>query len=104
VTVPITHHILKHLTLIVCLAAIGIIGCKKEDPGLKALPGRRMVEMEVVSLTGTVFPQQVGYSYHTSFKDGIWEVSCKTNKAQVDWEVIARIRDADGVVVQTNQP
>jgi hypothetical protein len=95
---------MKLLTFIVCLAVIGITGCKKEDPGLKALPGRRMAEIDVISLAGTVVPQQVGYSYHTSFKDGIWEVSCKTNKTQVDWLVITTVRDADGKIEQVSRP
>jgi hypothetical protein len=95
---------MKLLTFIVCLAVIGITGCKKEDPGLKALPGRRMSEIDVVSLAGTILPRQVGYSYHTSFKDGIWEVSCKTNKTQVDWLVIATVRDADGKIEQVSRP
>jgi hypothetical protein len=96
---------MKLLTFIVCLAAIGVIGCKKEeDPGLKALPDRRMAEIEVVSAAESAFPRQIGYSYHTSFKDGVWEVSCKTNKTQVDWLVIATVRDADGKIEPVTRP
>ena len=95
---------MRLLSFIACLAVIGILGCKKEDPAMKTLPGRRMAEMDVISLAGTAIHQQVGYSYHTSFTNGVWEVSCKTNKTQMNWQVIATIQDADGKIELVNRP
>ena len=96
---------MKLLTFIVCLAAIGVIGCKKEEqPAPKALPGRRMTEVEAVMAAGSAFPRQIVYSYHTSFKDGVWEVSCRTNKTQANWLVIATVRDADAKVEPVTRP
>ena len=92
---------MRLLSLIVCLAVIGVIGCKKEDPAQTALPGRRMAEAQVLSLATTVFPPGPEQSqYHVSFKDGVWEVSCASNHSSR----AVRIRDADGAILQTNQP
>jgi hypothetical protein len=95
---------MKLLMVIVCFAAVGLTACKKEAPGLKPLPGRRMAEIEAIGATHRVVPPLTGYQYRASFKDGVWEVSCKTNKTQVDWLVIARIQDADGKVEQVTPP
>jgi hypothetical protein len=92
---------MRLLTLIACLAVIGCIGCKKKDPAYSALPGRRMAEVQVLSLATTVFPPGPDHSqFHVSFKDGIWQVSCESNHVAT----VISIRDADGVIVQTNQP
>jgi len=92
---------MRLLTFIACLAVIGSTGCKKEDPAYKALPGRRMAEVQVLSLATTVFPPGPEQSqFHVGFKDGVWEVSCESNHITK----AVRIQDADGKIEPVTQP
>ena len=60
-----------------------------------------MAEVQVLSLATTVFrPGPDQEQFHVGFKDGIWEVSCESNHITR----VITIRDADGVILQTNQP
>jgi hypothetical protein len=85
---------MRLLTFIACLAVIGVVGCKEEDPALKPLPGRRMAEVDVLSQATRVFrPGPAGCSqFHISFTNGIWEVSCESNHVAK----ALTIQDADG--------
>jgi hypothetical protein len=92
---------MKRLSFIVCLVVVGVIGCQKEDPACKALPGRRMAEVQVLSLASTLLPPGPEQSqYHVSFHDGIWEVSCESNHILKT----VRIQDADGKIEQVRKP
>lgn len=88
-------------TFTACLAVIGTIGCRKEDPSQKALSGRRMAEAQVLSLATTILPPgPTSSQYHVSFKEGIWEVSCESNHI---WKGVT-VHDADGKIEQVNRP
>ncbi len=92
---------MRLLSFIACLAVMGIIGCKREDPAMKALPGRRMAEVQVLSLATTVLPPGPATSqYHVSFTNGVWEVSCESNHILK----AVRILDAAGKIEQVTQP
>jgi hypothetical protein len=92
---------MRALLLIVCLAVFGFSGCKQKDPAYSVLPGRHMAEAEVLSRATTVFrPGPDQKQFRVTFKDGIWEVSCQSNSVTR----VLTIRDADGVILQTNQP
>jgi len=60
-----------------------------------------MTEAQALSQATTVFhPTPEQSQFHVTFKDGIWEVSCESNHITR----VLTIRDADGVILQTNQP
>jgi hypothetical protein len=97
-----THHeIMRALLFTVCLAIVGCAGCKQKDPAYLVLPGRHMTEVQVLSqATGVFHPRPEQSQFHVTFKDGVWEVSCESNHVTR----VLTIRDADCVILQTNQP
>ena len=103
---------MRLITLILCLAVAGVIGCKKKQPQYEVLPGRHLSESQVLDLAALP-PSPDKTMYRVDFKDGTWEISLvqlsvwgtssaktnadgrveitKTNSSQV----VARIRDVD---------
>jgi hypothetical protein len=102
--------------LIVCLAAVGIVGCHKKDPSDVILPGRHLSQNQASSLALAAFPSSSwpqGEGLITGYKDGIYEilgvpftrkdgkpVLIETNRLQV----FVRVRDIDGKVEIADSP
>jgi len=118
-----THDTMKPFTLILCLAAVVAIGCKKQpaaDDKDTVLPGRHLSEHQVVEIAFRQLPQSSGY--RCEFKDGVWDIlevqpgvwgvsSRATNadgKITVEstnaTRVVLRVSDADGKVEQVKTP
>jgi len=113
---------MKTFTLILCLAAVAAIGCKKQaevDDKDTVLPGRHMSEHQVIETALSQLPQSSGY--HCEFKDGVWNilrvqqgfgVSSRTTNADGKitvamtnaTQLVLRVRDADGKVEQVKTP
>ena len=114
---------MKPFTLILCLAAVAAIGCKKQqsaDDKDTILPGRHMSEHQVVEIASGELRQSSPLK--CEFKDGVWEIlevqpgvwgvsSVTTNadgKVFVSstnaTRVVLRVRDADGKVEQVKTP
>ena len=118
-----THQVMRPFALILCLAALPFIGCKKQplvSDKDTVLPGRQMSEHQVVDIAMRELPQ--GLRLQCEFKDGVWEISevqlatwgvssvttnsegkvfvSSTNATRV----VLRVRDADGKVEQVKTP
>jgi len=114
---------MKLFALIICLATVAAIGCKKQvavDDKDTVLPGRHMSEHQVVERALSQLPQSSGY--RCEFKDGVWDilevqtgvfgVSSRTTNAdgKITVEstnatrVVLRVSDADGKVEQVKTP
>jgi hypothetical protein len=110
---------MKSFTLMLCLASVIAIGCKKQvaaDEKDTVLPGRHLSERQVFEMALSQLPQSAGY--RCEFKDGVWDilevqpgvfgVSSRTTNAdgKISVEstnatrVVLRVRDADGKVEQ----
>jgi len=118
-----SYHTMKQFTLILCLAAIVAIGCKKQPAANDkdtVLPGRHLSEHQVVEMAFSQLPQSSGF--RCEFKDGVWEilevqpgvfgVSSRTTNAdgKITIEstnaarVALRVLDADGKIEQVKTP
>jgi hypothetical protein len=87
---------MKSFTLILCLAAVAAIGCKKQaaaDDKDTVLLGRHMSEHQVVEMALSQLPQSSGY--RCEFKDGAWEI---LEVQQGVWGVSSRTTNADGKI------
>ena len=92
-----TSHFMKTITLVLCLAAVAVIGCKKPQASADAkdavLPGRHMSEHQVIDLASTQLPQSSGY--RCEFKDGVWEILEVQKNV---WGVSSRTTNVDGKI------
>jgi hypothetical protein len=88
---------MKPLPFIACLAAIAITGCA--DTRARSAD-HHLTEAQVIALAKLVQPLQVGESYHTHFKNGIWEVYSEPNDGKkVEHCTVVEIQDTDGKIL-----
>jgi membrane protein implicated in regulation of membrane protease activity len=87
---------MRLVSFVACLAVVGITSCA--SPHQASLPdtsGQRMTEAQVLSSATELMPPQVGDSFHVSFKNGVWKVSCESSDPARNGRVVA-VRDSDG--------
>ena len=121
---PVTpsHHVMKTFVLILSVATVAFVGCKKQQPASEqdtVLPGRHMSEHQVADIASKELPQT---AFSLQFKDGVWEIlepqkgvwgvdSITTNAdghvsihSTNAMRLVLRVQDADGKVEQVKSP